>query len=126
MEKIEFRKENGPITIEVSSGYASLGSFMLAYCKKESYNFIEFGRDPKRIDDEIKDIHPIPINLEMLSDYQVVIIGKYSPLPSKKQIKVTYSFIQNNEVIHTTPIEETTEEYFKRYTHWYEFKQLNQ
>lgn len=121
MSKIKLKKNDGPITIEVNGGYATLGVFVLAYCKKNDYNFIEFGRDPKRIDDDIEDIHPIPLDIDQIENFKIVILGKYRPVPTKEIIRVYYKFIQNNKVIHEEKINEVTNG-TKRFTNWFEFE----
>ena len=121
VEIVRYKKTGGPITIEVTSGYSSLGSFVLAYAKKGDAEFKEFGKDPKRIDDEIADIFVIPLDLEKLEEYRVIILGKYQPAPGHNQIKVEYTFIQDNKVIHKSVIEKPSEEAFERFTNRYEF-----
>jgi len=96
LEKIKFKKDGGPITLEITSGFSSLGSFLLLQSDKSSVDFKEFGKDPKKIDDDIPDIFLIPINLQNLEKHLVAIVGKYRPAPGHKQIKVTYTFVQNN------------------------------
>ena len=124
MNTINFKKKEGPVTIEVTSGYATLGSFVLALRKKDDYNYVEFGINPKRIDDNIEDIHLIPIDIDKLEDYKVLILGKYKPAPTKSQIKVTYTFVQNNEVIFEETLKEKTDEVFVRFKNKYEFKKI--
>lgn len=123
---VKFCRENGPITIEVTSGYCTRGSFILGYMKRGEYIFREFGKDPKRVDDDILDIYQIPIDLTELSSHRVSIIGKYAPSPGYQQIKLKYAFIQKNSELLVTPvkanlIEVSTAEPFLRFTHNFDF-----
>ena len=122
LEKIKFKKDGGPITLEITSGFSSLGSFLLLQSEKSAVDFKEFGKDPKKIDDDIPDLFLIPIDLQKLENHLVAIIGKYRPAPGHRQIKVTYTFVQNNNSIHETEIKETSDEMFKRFRHVYEFE----
>ena len=125
---VNFDPKNGPVTIEVISGYATLGNFRLSYVEEGNYRFIEFGKEPKRIDDYIPDIFQIPVGLDELHKYTIVILGKYAPAPGKQQVAVKYQFIQNDQplTINSTKkveIKETTDGGFQRFTHYFEFEQ---
>ncbi|PSR55885.1 hypothetical protein AHMF7605_21465 [Adhaeribacter arboris] len=125
---VNFKTNEGPITIEVTSGFASLGTFILSCSKVDDFDFKEFGKDPKRIDDSILDIFQVPIDLKVISKYEVAILGKYAPAPGHEQIKVNYKFIQNNKELVITPpgsniIEEKSDEPFKRYTNFFKFEE---
>jgi len=123
--EIEINKDKGPVTIEITSGFASLGSYVLGTIKKNTEDYKEFGKDPKLIDDDIPDIHVIPIAPKDLSDHFVSVIGKYSPAPEKTQVVVNYTFIQDNEVIHEEPAvdrELKDGEQFIRGNHLFSFK----
>ena len=127
--KVQYRRKNGPVFIEVSSGFSSLGNFRLSYVKNGSFKFIEFGDEPKRIDDFIPDIFQIPIALDELADHTIVILGKYAPAPGKQQIHVVYQFIQQTEVLVIEPpesgiIQENSGGEFLRYTHYFSFEEV--
>lgn len=126
---VQFNKNNGPVSIEVSSGYSSLGNFRLSYVKNGNFKFIEFGDEPKRIDDFIPDIFQIPIALDELKDHTITIVGKYAPAPGKQQIQVVYQFIQQTEELIITPpssgiIQENSNGDFYRYTHYFSFEEV--
>ena len=78
-ETVKFRKEEGTISIEVTSGFGSIGGFVLAYKKKGDPKYTEFGKDPKRIDDDVPDLFMIPVDEDEIENYRVVIMGKYAP-----------------------------------------------
>lgn len=124
---VKFNKNGGPIIVEITSGYSSLGTYILGYAKDGSTDYREFGKEPKRIDDDLMDIFKIPIELNKVKDYFVFIIGKYSPAPGHSQIKVHYEFYQDNELLeveqpHSNIIEENvTDGSIRRYTHFFEF-----
>jgi len=121
LEMIEYDPGKGPITIEVTSGYSTLGTFILAYAKKGDYAFQEFGKEPKRIDDNIPDVFLIPLPLDDLPQYRVVIIGKYKTAPGHNQVEVTYRFFQDGKSIHETTIEIEASEDYQRTSNKYEF-----
>lgn len=126
---VQYNFDKGPIYIEVTSGYSTLGNFRLSYVKKGEYSFIEFGTEPKRIDDYIPDIFQIPPGLDELHDYIVVILGKYAPAPGNQQIYVTYQFIQESEPLPVKPadgtiIKEASGGEFFRYTNYFNFEKL--
>lgn len=124
--KVQFKVGDGAVTVEIASGFASLGEFVLCYAKKGETNFIEFGDNPKRIDDAKRDIIQIPLQASELQNYVLAINGKYGPAPGHTQVKVKYIFRQNSIKLTVDPessssLEETTEEPFKRYSHFFEF-----
>ncbi len=121
LEIVGYDEARGPITIEVTSGYSTLGTFILALAKKGEYSFQGFGKDPKRIDDDIPDVFLIPLSLEELPNYRVAIIGKYKSAPGHNQIKVSYVFCQEDKPIHETRIETESAEDSQRITRKYEF-----
>lgn len=127
--KVKFKKDNGPITIEVTSGFSSLGAFILAYSKIGETDLTEFGREPKRIDDSIPDIFCIPIDVENIIKYVVIIIGKYCPAPGKTQVTVKYDFVQNGEILKVEPSngstinEVLTTGGSLRFTHYFNFEE---
>lgn len=119
---VDYNPKGGPITLEVLAGFATLGEFVLASRPKGSFEFSEWGKDPKRIDDDMNDIFVVPFDLARLDDFIILILGKYGPAPEKTQIKVEYLFLQDGDELLKTTIEETTDEPFKRYTHKYSFR----
>ena len=124
--KIAIEKDEGPLTIEITSGFTSLGSYVLGFIRKGDPGFVEFGQDPKRIDDDVQDIHLIPIDAAALKDHFISVIGKYSPAPGKRQIAVQYDFVQNKKVVHSEAIEENLPEdqEFIRTNHLYTFTEV--
>lgn len=124
--KVQYSPNDGPVSLEITSGFASLGEFTPCYAKKGENNFIEFGENPKRIDDAKKDLIQIPISPGELKDFVVAVNGKYGPAPNHTQVKVKYIFMQNSKELKIEPessslIEEAVEEPFKRYSHFFEF-----
>lgn len=106
--KVDYDKGKGPVTLEIDSGFSCLGTFILAIREKKiGAPYVEFGREPKRIDDDIPDIHLIPIDPGLLDKHRVFIAGKYAPAFGKSQIKVTYSFIQQGKLIHETEVKKS-------------------
>jgi hypothetical protein len=122
---IEYNPKGGPIALEVLAGFATLGEFVLAFRTKDNFEFKEWGKDPKRIDDDINDIFIIPFDLAKLENYIILILGKYGPAPQGNQIKVEYLFLQDGNELQKTTIEETTAEPFLRYTHKYSFRKIS-
>ncbi|MBN1348130.1 hypothetical protein JXJ21_01840 [candidate division KSB1 bacterium] len=122
---INYKKEDGPVTLEVTSGYATHGSFILAYRKKDiGEEYIEFGANPKCLDDDSPDIYLIPVDEEKLEDYRVVIIGKYRPAEARNQLKVKYILRQGDRKIGDCDVEIDFDDtrQFKRNTQKFEFK----
>lgn len=122
MPAIKFDPSKGPITIEITSGYASLGAYELFYGKPEFANFKPFGASPKRIDDHIIDIHALPVALSELPGHRIIVVGKYGKAPGHDQISVVYEIVQNNKVLGSEKIEEAINSEFKRYRHTFDFK----
>jgi hypothetical protein len=120
---VSFAPTGGPVTIEVTSGYSTLGSFVLAATKRKEFNYVEFGKDPKSINDDIPDIFTIPINLAELSRYRVVILGKYRPAPGHDQIRVIYTFRQDGVKLHELPIEKKSDNPPEDFSHKFDFKE---
>ena len=97
-ETVKFKKSNGPVYLEVTSGHVTLGSFFLDYAKKGTFDFEEIDPDKKKkIADEERDYFRIPVPLDELKDYYIVLSGRYSPAPGHDQINVTYSFFQGGD-----------------------------
>lgn len=101
--------EKGNVTLEVSSGYASVGQYELMYAKFSEPELRPFGKPPKRLGDDVRDLHTIPPVPEKLEDYVVEILGNYRPGPGHRQVKATYTFVQNGEAIHRVEVEGSIE-----------------
>ncbi len=108
-EDVYFTPDNdkGCVTVEVSSGYASVGQYELMYAKLSDPELTPFGRPPKKLGDDVRDLHTIPPAPGTLEDYVVEILGNYRPGPGHRQVKATYTFVQNGEAIHQTEVEGT-------------------
>lgn len=119
---IDYQANGGPILLEVTAGFATLGEFVLAYRTKDNFEFKEWGKDPKRVDDDINDLFIVPFDLGELENYIILILGKYGPAPRSNQVKVEYLFLQDGEELQSALIEETMDEPFQRYTHKFSFK----
>ncbi len=119
---IDYQANGGPILLEVTAGFATLGEFVLAYRTKDNFEFKEWGKDPKRVDDDINDLFIVPFDLGELENYIILILGKYGPAPRSNQVKVEYLFLQDGEELQSVLIEETMDEPFQRYTHKFSFK----
>jgi len=126
-ETVQFSRIAGPVTVEITSGFSTAGPYILA-CRRDALgaHLVEFGSTPKFIDDDIADIHLVPVAPEALDQQLVVILGKYRPAFGHTQVKVTYRFQQAAQTIHTTEIAETLDagEAFRRYTHSYRFQEV--
>lgn len=121
-ETVSFDEDNGPISIEITSGYASIGQYQLLRRKEGEYVQIAADR-PRRIDDEVPDAIPLPTPAEEMDGGRIVVQGNYKPAPGHQQVKVTYTFTQDGEAIHETEIEdETGDEPFLRYSHRFRFE----
>lgn len=121
-ETVSFDEDDGPISIEITSGYASIGQYQLLRRKDEEY--VQMAADrPRRIDDEVPDAISLPMLPEELEDQWVIVRGNYRPAPGHEQVTVTYTFTQDGEVIHETEIEdEAGDEPFLRYSHRFRFE----
>lgn len=122
---VSFNPKGGPVMLEISSGYSTTGSFILSTAKKGEYDFHKFGSG--RVDDDIRDFFLIPIPLNELPNYILVVNGKYGPAPGHQQIRIEYTFTQDSKVLSVIPdtsekIEETTNEFFLRFTNFFDFK----
>ncbi len=115
-ETIRFSPQRGSVTLELSTGYATLGHLLLAGAKDGS-DFEEFGRG--RLSDNAGDIFQIPAQADELRDYTVLLAGKYMPAPDHSQIDVTYAFVQEEEVIHRTHIQEEATKDIMRFHHYF-------
>lgn len=104
-ERISFDEEKGPISVEITSGYASIGSYQLV--RRKDGEYVQFAKDrPRRIDDEVPDSIVLPIPEDKIGGKMVSIRGNYKPAPGHEQVKVTYVFTQDGEAIHETTVEE--------------------
>jgi hypothetical protein len=111
IEDVYFTPDNdkGCVTVEVSSGYASIGQYELMYAKFSDAELKAFGKPPKKLGDDVPDLHTLPPAPEKLEAYVAEILGNYRPGPGHRQVKVTYTFAQDGDVIHETTIEGTVE-----------------
>lgn len=121
---VSFNPQGGPILLEVTAGYGSIGEFILASRPLKTFEYKEFGKYPKRIDDGINDLFIIPIDLNTLDEHSVLILGKYSPAPEHLQVMVTYNFIQDDIVRFTSTIEDFVKNEFSRFSHKYKFQKI--
>ncbi len=121
-KRISFDEDDGPISVDITSGYASIGSYQLARLKDGEY--VQFAKDrPRRIDDEVPDSVIIPIPEDEIDGRMVVIRGNYKPAPGHSQVKVAYTFTQDGEEIHKTQIEERAEDKpYMRFSHRFIFQ----
>ncbi|MCX6232966.1 MAG: hypothetical protein NTZ33_15660 [Bacteroidetes bacterium] len=102
IKTINFIKEDGPITIEIISGYATLGSYNIAYNLND--NIVPVGNG--KLADNIPDIFILPVSIDNLSDCNVLIVGNYMSAPSHDQISVDYVFLQKGiKLIGDNPVE---------------------
>ncbi|QJW90583.1 hypothetical protein HNV11_14930 [Spirosoma taeanense] len=88
---VEYHKDKGPIVLEVTSGFACVGSFLLLLFKNGEVEEM-FPDRSKSISDNIPDI--FSTSLQTLKDSTLTIVGKYAPAPSHNQIFVKYEFFQ--------------------------------
>lgn len=99
--------DKGLVTVEVSTGYASVGQYELMYGKFSDATLRAFGKPPKKLGDDVRDLHTIPPAPEELENYVVEIHGNYRPGPGHRQVRVVYTFVQDGEVIYKEPVEGT-------------------
>jgi hypothetical protein len=126
-ETVKFRKDDGPVYLEVTSGHVTLGSFLLEYGKAGTYEYIEIDRDKKKIiNDEEPDLFRIPVSLNELKNYRVYLVGRFRPAPDHNQIVVTYSFFQRDKLIHETKIEKVSDQTVERFSHRFKFEEKEQ
>ena len=119
-EEIDFHNNNKKISVKIDSGYVTLGSYSIFYtCKDLDPVYITKNADFNGP----SNIHEIPIELNEIENCSLFIKGKYRPAPGHNQIKVYYTFHQNEEEIHKTEIKETSEKPFARCEHSFEFKE---
>lgn len=122
-ETIPFDEDDGPISVEITSGYASIGTYQLV--RRKDGEYVQIAKDrPRRIDDEVPDSIVIPISEKNLDGQVIAIRGNYKPAPGHEQVKVTYTFTQDGDQIHETPIKKTAgERPYLRFSHQYEFEE---
>lgn len=122
VETVSFDEGDGPISIDISTGYASLGRYQLLRRKEGEY--VQFAKDrPRRIDDEVPDSIVIPTPEDKIEGQWVIIRGNYKPAPGHRQVKVTYTFTQDGETIHETTIKEGAEDRaYLRFSHRFRFE----
>lgn len=122
VETVSFVEDDGPISIDISTGYASIGRYQLLQRKDDEY--VQIAKDrPRRIDDEVPDSIVIPIPEDRIDGKWVIIRGNYKPAPGHEQVKVTYTFTQEGEPIHETTIEEGAEDRaYLRFSHRFRFE----
>lgn len=121
-----FFRNNGRIKIKVIAGYCTGGTCTLCFIKNGEETLHKFGDDPIDISIDLPKEYDIPIDPGQLPYHTVIIISKYMPGAGHQQIKVAYSFIQGNRQLKIVPINanvihESTQDTFKRYTHYFDF-----
>lgn len=119
---IPYNPTGGPVILEVLPGYATLGEFLLAYRPVDVYDYKEWGKDPKRVDDNINDLFVIPFPLAELDKYVNMVIGKYAPAPGHDQVKIDYVYMQDGEELLKVTLQEPVASGFKSFTHKFKFK----
>lgn len=121
-ETVSFDEGDGPVSIEITSGYASIGTYQLL--RRKDGAFVQIAKDrPRRIDDEVPDAIPLPMLPEDLEGQWVFVRGNYKPAPGHEQVKVTYTVTQDGEVIHEVSIEEAAgDRPYMRYSHRFRFE----
>jgi len=92
---INFKRKDGPITMEIISGYATLGSYSIIYCSNGETIPIGSGK----LTDNIPDVYFLPLNFKETNDCTIYIIGNYLSAPGQDQINVSYVFLQKGVVL---------------------------
>lgn len=120
-DSVPFDDANGPVSLEITSGYASLGTYQII--RRKDGEYVQIAKDrPRRIDDEVPDAIPLPILPEDLDGKQVFVRGNYRPAPGHEQVKVTYTFTQDGDILLETTIQDTADDRpYLRYSHGFEF-----
>ena len=105
-ETVGFDEDDGPVSIEITAGYACLGTYQLL--RRQDGAYVPFATDrPRRLDDDVPDCVVLPIPEEKLDGRWVFVRGNYAPAPEHEQVRVTYTFTQDGAAIHETTIEAT-------------------
>lgn len=122
---IHFHVDQDPLTVEVTSGHATLGDFRLMLIKKSDGAVQEFGASPKQLGDAIRDLFVIPVPPAELHQFILAIPGKYMPGPGQSVIDVTYEFVQEGAVLEdAASIEEPATQPIMRFHHRFFFKPI--
>jgi hypothetical protein len=88
---IKFKKDGGPITIEIKAMYATLGSYSSIYSTGTETKTLGNGK----LGDSIPDLYILPVSIKDLPECDLVISGTYVPSPGHQQISVQYLFMQD-------------------------------
>lgn len=106
-ETVKLEQDDTPVVLEIRSGYATQGKYVLAHDQEKGYH--QFGGGD--LADNIPDVSVIPLKPSELLDRCVYIIGNYSPAnpAESKQVSVTYIFRQMGELKPRVKIEETVD-----------------
>lgn len=105
-ETVAFDPDDGPVSIEITAGYACIGAYQLL--RKRDGAFVSFAKNrPRRLDDEVPDCVVLPMPADTLGGRWVFVRGNYAPAPEHEQVRVTYTFTQDGASIHETTIEAT-------------------
>lgn len=108
-ETVAFDEDDGPVSLEITSGYACLGTYQLL--RRRDGEYVPFANDrPRRLDDDVPDCVVLPIPEDALDGRWVFVRGNYAPAPKHKQVRVTYTFTQDGTAIHESTIEATPAE----------------
>jgi hypothetical protein len=98
----------GPVTLRITSGYATMGGYRCSIEKKRTWT--EFGAGD--LSDDVPDEFVVPLEGSALDGRSVLILGNYRAALSagSKLVKVTYEFLQQQAAIDRTDIEAETED----------------
>lgn len=93
---------NGPVIVEVTAGYATLGRYTMAL--EDNARWTEFGRGD--VADEIPDVFLVPSSGTALAGRFMSLVGNYAPgnLANNRQISVRYAFKQKVETIYEVEV----------------------
>ena len=87
---INYKPDDGPVTLQIKPGYATLGSYSVAYALNGQLLNLGSGK----LSDTVPDVYTLPVSAEELSECTFFITGNYMPSPTHDQISVSYTFLQ--------------------------------
>ena len=99
---VQYGNGNGPVIVEVTAGYATLGRYTMAL--EDNTRWAEFGRGD--VSDEIPDVFLVPASGTALDGRFAGLVGNYAPgnPAENRQISVHYLFRQKAEAIYEIEI----------------------
>jgi len=92
-QEIEYDPDGGPISLDVTPKYATLGKYKILYYRDGSFTEID-ANEPRNLGDDVPDVHTLHEIMDAPAQYHLIVRGNYMPAPNHQQVNVVYTFRQ--------------------------------